>query len=334
VTGSHILVVGGGSVGKRHARNLSSLGCAISCVDPRGDRLEEVQEELQLQNSFTSLGAALADNFDFRGVVIGSPTSLHVEQATAAVERGLPVLVEKPLSTDIDSGRRLADVLTAASGNLLLGYTWRWWPPLLRVRELLDQGRIGNVLHVSFLMSAHLADWHPWERYQDFFMAKRSLGGGALLDESHWIDLMVWFFGMPSELTARVERISRLEIETDDNVDILVRYAEGPRVSIHLDLFGRPHEKSIRFVGEDGTIVWSESPNQIRMSSEMAGGWDIENFTAERNDMFLGVDREFLDVAEGKRAPSCGIDDGLRVLEIIEAARRSSESGRSSTVHA
>ena len=75
-------------------------------------------------------------------------------------------------------------------------------------------------------MSAHLADWHPWEQYQDFFMAKKNLGGGALLDESHWIDLMVWFFGLPQSIIGKVEKISDLDIETDDNVDFLSLYPD------------------------------------------------------------------------------------------------------------
>jgi predicted dehydrogenase len=101
---------------------------------------------------------------------------------------------------------------------LLLGYTWRWWPSLLKVKDLVAQQAVGQLRHVKFTMAAHLADWHPWERYQDFFMASEALGGGALLDESHWLDLMLWFFGMPQKLFAKVEKISDLEIETDDQL--------------------------------------------------------------------------------------------------------------------
>ena len=59
-----------------------------------------------------------------------------------------------------------------------------------------EANAVGGLRHARFVMSAHLADWHPWERYQDFFMASRDQGGGALLDESHFIDLMLWFFGV------------------------------------------------------------------------------------------------------------------------------------------
>jgi predicted dehydrogenase len=209
-----------------------------------------------------------------------------------------------------------------------MGYTWRWWAPLRKVRELLAKNAVGKIRHVQFHMSAHLADWHPWERYQDFFMARREMGGGALLDESHWIDLMLWLFGMPSSVSGRIEKISDLEIDSDDNVDLLFAYDGGPRVSMHLDLYGRPHEKFIRFVGSEGTLFWSADPNQIRVGRGWQQEWETESFTCERNDMFVDVAKEFLDVLEGKPPATCSIEDGVRVLEVVEAARRASKDGR------
>ena len=153
-------------------------------------------------------------------------------------------------------------------------------------------------------------------------MASSELGGGALLDESHWLDLMLWFFGMPEKLFAKIEKISRLEIETDDNVDMMVFYGNDLRVSLHLDLYGRPHEKSIQFAGDDGTLLWE--PNQIRIGKQMDPEWEIENFNYDRNDMFVAVAEEFLTIIGWHSDPTCNIDDGVRVLKLIEAARTSS----------
>jgi predicted dehydrogenase len=325
----HILIIGTGSVGKRHARNLQALGCTISCMDPRPERLEEVRAEgVALKSAFTSAEEALSGAHSFDGVVVGSPPAFHVGQSIAALEMGLPVLLEKPVSPDLESGRRLhAAARSAAAPPLLLGYTWRWWPPLARVRELIGAKAVGKLLSVTFTMSAHLADWHPWERYQDFFMSDKALGGGALLDESHWLDLMLWFFGMPDRLFAKVERISDLEIETDDNVHMLAIYeAAKLRVSLQLDLYGRPHEKSIQFIGTGGSLIWE--PNRIKIGRGMNPDWEVETFDHDRNEMFVGVAEEFLKVLAGETTPSCTIDDGLQVLRLVEAARASSQQER------
>lgn len=219
-------------------------------------------------------------------------------------------------------------VLEESGVPVLLGYTWRWWPPLRRVRSLLGKGVVGRVRHVQFHMSAHLADWHPWEPLGDFFMSKAELGGGALLDESHWIDLMTWFFGRPSAVSGSIDRLSSLPIDSDDTVDAIVKYARGLRVTIHLDLYGRPHEKFIRVLGDEGTLLWSAEPNRIRIGSEAGQIWQDELFETERNEMFSEVAREFLGVLQGEPVRTCTVAEGVQVMEIIDALRVSSAEGR------
>ncbi len=318
----HILIVGSGSVGKRHARNLSAMGCRISCIDPKPGRQKELSAEIPVEATYDNMKQASQNKSDF-GVVICSPPLYHVEQTLTAIGWQLPILLEKPISPDLKSALKLADRVKKGKIPLLLGYTWRWWKPLKRVRQLLAKKHIGKLLYVQFVMSAHLADWHPWENYKDFFMASKSLGGGALLDESHWVDLMIWFFGMPKSVFARIEKISNLKIETDDNVNMFIEYPKGLRVSIHLDLFGRPHEKYISFVGEKGTLRWSADPNQISIGRQMTHSWKKIPYACERNDMFVDVAKEFLHVIKGGKIKTCSIEDGVKVLQVIEAARRS-----------
>jgi predicted dehydrogenase len=294
-------------------------------MDPRTDRLEEVKQEIDIIGTYISIEDVFSDSSrKFDGVVVASPPIFHVNQSIAAMERKIPVLLEKPVSPDEVSARRLQDVVNNTEIPLLLGYTWRWWPTLAKVRELLNQGVIGKLRYVQFMMSAHLADWHPWENYQDFFMASKALGGGALLDESHWVDLMLWFLGDPESLYARIDKISDLKIDTDDNVDMVITYKDGRYVSIHLDIYGRPHEKYIRFIGEEGTILWTADPNRVAVGKEWSQTWENYEFDCERNDMFMAVGKEFIDIINGAEVKTCCINDGVRVLSLIEAARQSS----------
>ena len=326
MTKPHILIVGAGSVGMRHGRNLSGMGCRLSGMDPRADRRDAFAAEFGAA-AYEDLDSALtAGAVD--GVAVCSPTRFHVEQCLPALERGLPVLLEKPVAKTLAEAEVLAEAIGRTGTPLLLGYTWRWWPPLARVRALLSQGAVGTIRHVEFTMSANLEDWHPGEPLAEFFMSSAELGGGALLDESHWVDLMLWFFGMPESLSARVEKISDLDITSDDNVDMMIGFANGLRANLHLDLYGRPHRKSIRFIGEGGTILWSEAPNQIAVCAEAGENWNEERFDCERNDMFVAVAEEYLAVLGGAAVKTCGIEDGLGVMTLLEAARRSQAEGR------
>jgi predicted dehydrogenase len=159
-------------------------------------------------------------------------------------------------------------------------------------------------------------------------MASRELGGGALLDESHFVDLMLWCFGAPDAVIGQVEHLSALEIETDDNVDVMARYGSGFRVTIHLDLFGRPHQKSIVVVGEEGSLECRFDPNAV-VESVTGREARTTTFVCERNDMFRDEAREFLEVISGRRQPSCSLEDGVQVMRCIEAIRVSSAGQRS-----
>jgi predicted dehydrogenase len=181
-----VLIVGAGSVGRRHARNLQYLRAHVSCFDPREDRRDQAKSELGGVVVHDDLDSAM--DHPYEGVVIASPPSFHVAQALECVERGIPTLLEKPISPDLASAVELEAAAKRADAPVLLGYTYRWWPPVTHLRARLQAGSIGPLRHARFVMSAHLADWHPWERYQEFFMASRELGGGALLDESHFLD--------------------------------------------------------------------------------------------------------------------------------------------------
>lgn len=320
-----VLIVGTGSAGKRHAGNLRELGCRVSCFDPRQDRLDEAAAAGAVAAGFTDFERAVSDRA-WSGVVVASPPSFHVEQILRIAEvQACPILSEKPLSVDAASAARLAEF----SDRVLLGYTYRWWPPLRDYRAQLRDGRIGELRNMRFVMSAHLADWHPWEPYQEFFMAKRALGGGALLDESHFVDLMLWMLGFPRSVFAWVDKISNLDIDADDNVEILVRYEGGPRVNLHLDLIGRPHERSISAVGEKGTLVYSYEDNAILYADTAEKNWDAQRYDCERNDMFVGVARDHLAMIDGElEAKACTVEDGIAALKVVDACRESSASGR------
>jgi predicted dehydrogenase len=93
---------------------------------------------------------------------------------------------------------------------------------------------------------------------------------------------------------------------------------------MHLDLYGRPHEKFIRFVGSEGTLLWSADPNEISISRTATHDWQTQTYNCERNDMFVGVAKEFLDLIGGAAVTTCKVEDGVNVLKVIEAARKSS----------
>jgi predicted dehydrogenase len=323
----HLLIIGAGSVGKRHLRNFASMGCRVSAVDPRSDRLAEAHAATPLAGAYGGVAEALsAASFD--AAVVCTPTRFHVEQSIACLQRGLAVFLEKPVSMDLASSVRLQAAAERSGRAVLVGYTYRWWPPLADLHRRMTDGEIGKPLYLRAAMAAHLADWHPWEPVEDFFMSSAALGGGALLDESHVLDLLHWFFGPPTEVSAKVDRVGPVKMDADDCVDATLIYANGLRASVHLDLFSRPHERSLSVVGETGTLQWTFDPNRLRVGRSGGGDWIDTPYTCDRNDMFVSAARHFLAVLAGEAEPQCTLADGIATMRVIEAIRESSAGGR------
>jgi len=316
----HILIVGFGSAGRRHALNLSRRGAAISVVDTRNDRLSA--EGLRVQAAFADLETALTQG-PYNGAVVATPTVFHVEQTERLLASGCRVLLEKPVAVDLKSAQRLAVAEIKAQLPILLGYTWRWWPALREFRSRLHDGEIGRPLRAEFVMASHLEDWHPGEPLGDFFMSRADLGGGALLDESHWIDQMVWMLGEPAEISATVEKVSALPIDSDDHVELQALFADGLRVRLHLDLYTRPTERSIVVFGDRGALKWSFESNTISSCHSAEQVWQEKKLPGERNDMFDALGQEFLAMLASNAPPSCTLTDGIAVMRAIEAARMS-----------
>ena len=102
-----VLVVGCGSIGKRHLRNMQEIGIEhLGAVDPRADRRQEVVDQLGLTHLYESVGDSMADGYD--AVVVGVPTALHLDVARTAIEAGAHVLVEKPLSNRCPTRKHVA----------------------------------------------------------------------------------------------------------------------------------------------------------------------------------------------------------------------------------
>jgi predicted dehydrogenase len=319
-----ILIIGCGSVGQRHATNLAKYNCELHFIDTDLNRLEAATSGYFNSKGYGDLNSALtSDTFD--GAIICSPTKYHVEQASLLISHGVIVLLEKPLGMNVAEGRHLEKIIQSFDGKLLLGYTWRWWPPLLKLRELINSKVSGEIKYAHFFMSSHLADWHPWEDYRNFFMAQRDLGGGALLDESHWIDLIIWIFGMPYTVQGKVCNFSNLEIDSDDNVDAYFEYRDLG-IHLHLDIYGRPHQKKIHLIAENGSLVWMADPNEIQVYSG-DGHLDLISYNCVRNDMFEFELADFYKLLNGEKVNSCGIKEGLYVMSVIDAIRESSRSG-------
>jgi predicted dehydrogenase len=323
------LVVGLGSIGRRHARNLASLGLEVAVCRQVG----AAQPEPLGVNAreFSSLRDALAAEPDV--VIVTNPTSLHVDTALKAIEAGAHVLVEKPIGHTLDAVASFLESAREKKRVISVGYNLRFHPGLARLRELLYAGDIGRPLTARIESGEFLPGWHPWEDYRHGYSARRDMGGGPVLTFSHEIDTLLWLLGRPVRLTALAARTSDLEIDTEDVAEIVVQLACGALAAVHVDYVRRPPRRVVEIVGDAGVLRWEYDENRLLQYAPITGAWRVEEGDPrfERNDMYTAEVAHFLQAVQegGAIEPLSTGEEGAAVLTVALAALRSAAEGKS-----
>ena len=323
------LIVGWGNIGRRHARCLRALVPDCELVVWRSGKGDG--EAAELQGSFLrcvySTEDAVAVNADF--AIICNPAPFHIPTAQSLAERGLPLLIEKPLSDNVVGIGELQRTCRAHAIPAMVGYVLRFDPLLQAVASQLRKGAIGRVASARLAVSQYLPNWRPNRNWRETVSARKDLGGGALLELSHEIDLACWLFGQPRAVSARIPPNTLTGIDVEDTAELLLDTEADALVSIHLDFLGQPKRRAITMVGEFGTIEADLVAGTGRHWSTDSSCWkDIEAPAVAGDDIYLAQLRHFMGVLKGESQPAIGLADGERVLRVIAAARRSSAEGR------
>lgn len=280
----------------------------------------------------TSLEEALRE-FRPHGVVVATPTAKHLEFALPAARAGAHLLLEKPVSDDLDGIAELTQVSREAGSRILVGFQLRFDPGLEELRRLLGRGDLGKVVRARVEWGEYLPHWHPWEDYRQGYAARNDLGGGVTRTLLHPFDYLAWLLGEVTEVQGFTGTLGDLELEVEDTCLANLRFASGALASVELDYLRRPGRHQLEVVGTEGVARWWAEDASLEVEVASSGSresarsrWQpAEPF--ERNQLFLSEARHFLDVVVGAE-PKCTLDDGARALAVALGVRASAEDGR------
>jgi predicted dehydrogenase len=311
------LIAGMGSIGRRHLRNLISLGENDILLFRTNHSTLDLDEFSGLQ-TFTDLNKALDQKPD--GVIISNPTALHMDVAVPAAEAGCVILLEKPVSHNFEGIEKLKKALSLGEGNLVMGFQFRYHPTLRKVVEWIKAEEIGKPLSFIGQWGEYLPDWHPWEDYRQSYAARTDLGGGVVRTLCHPLDYLSWIFGEASIRWAFTGKISPLEIDVEDMAAIHLGYENGIEGSLFLDYFRRPPLHMLEISGSKGCIEWKNNTGAARIFRASRDEWETalppEGF--ERNELFLEELRHFIRVARGEENSQCTLEDGIRTQKLVQ----------------
>ncbi|MBZ5653916.1 MAG: aminotransferase class III-fold pyridoxal phosphate-dependent enzyme [Acidobacteriia bacterium] len=325
--GYRALIVGCGSIGRRHRRNLQTMGLReVGLCDTSPEVLKQCREEFGGE-LFGDYSVAL-ETFRPDLVLICTPPVYHVDEALAALRARAHVFIEKPLSHESGGIQTLIAEARRCDRNVQIGYNMRFHPGLQILKGLIDSGKIGRVLWLNAEAGQYLPDWRPWQSYRESYSARKELGGGIILDGSHELDYICWLLGRPTEITCRAEHLSSLEVDVEDSAWIYLSFPDRRRAELHLDFVQRSYTRTCKVVGETGTALWDFGSQEVRWFSAGDPNWKKIPYTFEVNDMYVAEISHFLESLGSGTGPMVDLEQGRDVIRVVEAAKKSSEEGR------
>lgn len=322
-----ILVVGCGSIGARHIRNLRGLHVGeISACDTDKKRLQTVKDECSLGKAYTDLKDALADEFD--AVLVCTPPSTHIPIARECLKRGAHLFIEKPLSNTLEGVDSLIREASAKKRVLAVGYNFRFDPGLKTIKDSIAKKELGTVLAARAQFGQFLPDWRPWQDYTQSYTAREDLGGGIILDGSHELDYLRWLIGDVREVSCFAGRATNLEADTEGIAEILLRFESGCLGEVHLDFVRPGYTRDCEIIGEAGVVRWDYKSRTVSKYEPDAKEWRSLTVSGDNEDMYVAEMKNFIASIQGLERPMVTGLEGMKSLEVALAAKESAATGK------
>ncbi|MBN1444884.1 MAG: Gfo/Idh/MocA family oxidoreductase [Candidatus Omnitrophica bacterium] len=313
-----ILIAGAGGIGRKHVEGFLRTGSfSVSICDTDFVKTDKIKADYPVEDIFNDFNSINLN--DFEAVLISTPANYHVPMASLCAVRGVPFLLEKPLSLNMDGVDVLVNAVKKNNVKCAAGFTRRSIPSFVKLRELLGEKKVMPKTAV-FSGGGDYRKYRP--DYRKIYFARKSMGGGCILDSvSHVVDLAQWYLGKPADGYCLYDNLIFGDtVETEDCAVISARFG-GALVSISNNVFQKPYTFFMEFIGEKGNMRYVMDGRRkaaITFSGDDSGKWEeLACFENEIPDFYVNQAKNFLNLLEGKRNTMTTIEEAAQNLEFL-----------------
>ena len=287
-----ILIVGGGSIGKRHLKNLNKittekLYCFKRNADPKFEKIHNCKIITSKKQFYILMP---------RAVIVCNPSSLHAEWVKLANEIKSHLFVEKPFVTSQDQLNFVKKNWTN-DRVFFIGFMLRYHPAVKKIKNLLNNQKIGKIFSARFEFGSWLPYWHPYEDYKKSYASKKILGGGVINTINHELDLIQYFFGEPTNIMTTKSNVGDLDIEVEDIAESIFTFKDKI-VSLHIDFLQKDYDRNIKILGSLGKIIWNWHEEKIKIILHNKKNEYINIGKVEINQLYVDEMIDFLDLVK------------------------------------
>ncbi len=320
-----ILIVGFGSIGKRHYEYISKYFKNIEI----GILLNKSNKKLKNKNLYFSLNDALS--FRPNAAIICSPSNIHYKQCLFFAQNSIHILVEKPIFNKIEPINKILHHVKKNNLVFRVGYN-------LRYSKLLNQFKkniklLGQIYLVNCDVGNNIKNWRR-DHYSKTVSALKTKGGGVILELSHEIDYLNWVFGKFIKLYSNFSKISDLNINVEDNAQIIFEAKNKNKINktfkivLTLDFLRHNNTRLITAIGKNGTLKLDLIENTLSLYLKNKKKWTvIDENKDDINKTYLSQFKDFKNMIFMNKL-TYDSNELMAVLNIIEFIKKSQKSDK------
>ena len=310
-----ICVVGMGSIGRRHVRELSALDPKVLIYSVRSGAGPACVEDNLVKKNFNSVSEAIKCGID--AAIVCTPSTLHVAQTSQFLRNNIPVLVEKPVSDSLSDLDEIIELNNGCYPFVLVGYVLRYLRGIDLVKALLQQ--MESIHYVQIDSGSYLPSWRPGKDYTKSVSTSRALGGGVIAEMSHELNYAQYLFDDVSIDYARLTTSGLLIGDVEDSADIVCSNSTGIKINIHLDFISKIPRRSLLVVGNDMSIQWNILEEEIKI--QRTDSSQVIDLVNDFSEIYSKQLAHFIRCVKREAQPKVTLSDGIKTLELIEAIK-------------
>jgi predicted dehydrogenase len=302
-----------GSIGLRHSRLYAALPeTTVEVCESRPEGLAEARGQLPTVKTWTDYLAALASKPDY--VVIATPHQAHAEMTIAALEKGIPVLCEKPMSHDLAEAEKMMAASRRHQAPLAVGYSIRFHPGVQRLRKLLAGGDIGPLIFARYCVDSLGALGNSRSRYQ------ATLPGALFMDYSHGLDLLFHLTGkIPETLATRGIAGNLGELKANPILfSGILGYEKTFQAELHLSYALKPEIHTLQVIGEKLGVLIELNSGRMEIHNIKESTLETITMPYERDPLFVRQWLAFRGFCLGQPSDLCTGEEALKTNQLMD----------------